>query len=91
MSVAIVIFASNLTCFVFLKLFPPLLKSIRLYGCMSICAILCIVGTIFIAIVLKETSGQCLDNVGLDKKAKCEQIHSVQWQQNNHTLKKSYP
>lgn len=67
MSVAIIIFASNLTCFVYLKLFPPLLESIRLYGCMSICGILCVLGSIFIAIVLKETSGESLDNVGLKK------------------------
>lgn len=85
MSVAIIIFASNSTCFVFLKLFPPLLESIRLYGCMSICAVLCIVGAIFIEIVLKETSGQCLDNVGSDKSVKSKQhICSDQEQQTNH-------
>lgn len=37
---------------------------IELYGCMLICGILCIVGTIFVAIFLEETSGQCLDEVG---------------------------
>lgn len=67
-SVAIIIFASNLTCFVYLKLFPPLLESIRLNGCMSICGILCVLGSIFIAIVLDETNGECLDNVGLKER-----------------------
>lgn len=90
MSVAIIIFASNVTCFGFLKLFPPLLESLRLYGCMSICGILCILGTFFISIVVKETSGQCLDYVGSDKKRSNEHIHSGQEKQSHRVQKYKY-
>lgn len=78
MSMAIIIIASNLTLFVFLKLFPPLLESIQLHGCMTICGTLCIVGTFFIAFVLQETSGQSLDDVGSMETPKTEHIHSAQ-------------
>lgn len=85
MSVAIIIFASNLTCFLFLVSFPKTLEVIHLYGYMTICGILCILGTIFIAIVLKETNGMCLDDVGSKKKRK--RIHSVQEIENTRVWK----
>lgn len=67
MATAFILFASNFILFGFLKFFPPLMDMIELYGCMMICGMLCIVGTIFVAVFLKETSGQCLDEVGIDE------------------------
>lgn len=69
---AIATFTCNLTLFVFLKLFPILLEIIDLYGCLAIHGSLCIVATVFVALVLKETTGQNLDNVGQDVKAKAK-------------------
>lgn len=76
MGMACVTFTCNLTLFVFLKLFPILLEIIDLYGCMAIHGFLCIVATIFVAFVLKETTGQNLDDVGLDAKMKTKLTHA---------------
>lgn len=36
-----------------------------------------VVGAIFVYFVLKETSGQSLDDVGLDEKTKMDRIHAI--------------
>lgn len=59
-----------LISFGFLKVFPLLLQIIELYGCMIMFAILSFVGIVFVATVLKETTGTCLDDVGVDEKTK---------------------
>lgn len=72
----IVVFASNLTLFGFVKIFPFLLDTIDVHGCMTMFAILSMLGIIFVATVLKETNGQSLDDVGCDKKMKIENDHA---------------
>lgn len=74
MGTALILFSSNSILFGFLKLFPPLMDMIELYGCMLICCMLCIVGTLFVAIFLKETSGQSLDEVGQGERANAESV-----------------
>lgn len=63
-----VVFTSNLILFAFVKILPFLLNKIDVHGCMIMHAVLSVFGIIFIAIVLKETKGKSLDNVGLDEK-----------------------
>ena len=72
MGTALILFSSNSILFGFLKLFPPLMDVIELYGCMLICGVLCIVGTYFVAVFLKETSGRSLDEVGQDEQTNDE-------------------
>lgn len=53
-------------------MYPILLNSIDLHGCLSIYGLGCIAGSIFILLVLKETSGECLDDVGHKPNTKIE-------------------
>lgn len=62
--------------FIALKLFPILLEIVALHGCMTILAVGCIVGSLFIAFAMKETAGQSLDDdVDTNEKLKMESIH----------------
>lgn len=63
---------SNLILFGFLKIFPFLLDSIDVHGCMAMFAILSTLGIIFVATVLKETVGRSLDDIGVKEEAKIE-------------------
>ena len=65
----------SFTSFIALKLFPILLEIVALHGCMIILAIGCIVGSLFIALAMKETAGQSLDDVDTNGKMKMESIH----------------
>lgn len=67
--------AINLSAFVVVKLFPLLLETVDLHGCMFILGSGCIFGFFFVLFVMKETSGQSLDNIGDDEKLKMAQIH----------------
>lgn len=51
----------NGVVFLLLKLFPILMVSIGLHGCMSIFAILCICGALYVFFIMKETKGMSLD------------------------------
>lgn len=51
-------------------MYPIMLRLIDLHYCLSIYGVGCIVGFIFVLFVLDETSGQPLDDVGLNKTAK---------------------
>lgn len=42
------------------------MEMVNLYGCMIIFGIGCSIGAIFILCVLDETSGLCLDDIGLN-------------------------
>lgn len=44
-----------------------LCETINLYGVMLMYAIVCAFGTIFVSLVIKETKGESLDNVGHEK------------------------
>lgn len=74
---ATVAFTTNLTLFVFVKLFPILMEVIDLYGCMLIYGSLCVMAVIFVAIVLKDTTGQNLDDVGLDDQTKAKRAQKT--------------
>lgn len=45
------------------NLFPILTEQIHLYGCMSMYAVCCAFGTIFVAMVIKETKGTSLHTI----------------------------
>lgn len=66
----VVVFVSNLVLFTLMKILPFLLNTIDVHGSMIMHAILCMLGIIFIAIVLKETNGRSLDNIGVEDKNK---------------------
>lgn len=54
----------NLFQFVSLKTYPILLEAIDLHGCLMVYSFCCLIGFIFVLFVLKETSGQSLDDIG---------------------------
>lgn len=70
----IVVFEANLMLFGILKMFPLLLNTIDVHGCMIMFAILSMLGIIFVVTVLKETNGKSLDDVESDKKRKIENV-----------------
>lgn len=55
--------------FITLKVFPILLVSIQLYGCMWIFAIICFAGAIFILLIVPETKGKNLIVADTEDKA----------------------
>lgn len=66
--IGIIIFSSNVSNFACVKMYPIFLESIDLHGCLSIFGIGCIIGFIFVFLVLSETKGKSLDDVGVVKK-----------------------
>ncbi|XP_055299425.1 facilitated trehalose transporter Tret1-like [Sitodiplosis mosellana] len=67
---SIISFMMNIIAFVSMKLFPILLETLNLYPCFMIYGVGCIVGTIFFYLVLEDTSGKSLDDVGINEDAK---------------------
>lgn len=61
--------------FATIKVFPLLLEIFDLDGCMFILGSGSILGFFFILFVMKETSGQSLDDVGADEKLKTNRFH----------------
>lgn len=57
----------NMAIFVSSKVFPILMEALNLYGIMSLHAVVCAFGTVFVAIMLEETNGRNLDEIGVDK------------------------
>lgn len=53
----------NIFAFTSIKMFPILSATIHLYGCISIYAVGCAFGTLFIAKFIKETKGINLESV----------------------------
>lgn len=51
----------NLVAFLGDKYFPILLEMIHLYGCLTIFAVNCCLGTLFVIFFMKETKGRSLD------------------------------
>lgn len=66
------IICGTMSFFVFIstKMYPLLLQSLDLHGCLSIYGCGCIIGFIFVLLVVKETSGTSLDDVGVEEKKK---------------------
>lgn len=60
----------SLSGFASVKTFPIAMSIIGLHGCMMIYGIGCVVGAVFVLVVLKETKGKSLD--GVDIKIKDE-------------------
>lgn len=50
-------------------MYPILIEAIDLYGCLLVFATLCLVGFVFVLIVLQETTGNSLDDVGVADKS----------------------
>lgn len=71
---AIIIVTVSIVAFTTIKLFPPFLEIIDLHGCMMIFAIGSLLGAIYVFLVVDETSGKCLDDVGADDRKKIEYI-----------------
>lgn len=53
----------NITAFTTLKLFPELAKMISVHGCMLVFAGSCIIGTVFVVLVVKETKGKDMNQI----------------------------
>lgn len=51
-------------------MYPILLEHIDLHGTFTMYGICCIIGFIFVLLVLKETRGKSLDDLNIDEKAK---------------------
>lgn len=68
--------AISLSAFTAVKLFPILVELLDLHGCMLIYGIGCFVGAIFVVLVLKETSGKSLDDIGKNDNIKMDCIDS---------------
>ena len=71
---AIVVVTVSLVAFLTIKLFPPFLEIIDLHGCMMIFGIGSLLGAIYVLLVVDETSGKCLDDVGANERQKIEHI-----------------
>lgn len=67
----------SFAAFVVVKLFPVLLEIVDLHGCMFILGSVCVVGFFFVLFVMKETSGQSLDDIGVDEKLKIARLHAT--------------
>lgn len=62
----------GLSAFATVKLFPILLQIIDLHGCMLFLGVGCILSSAFVYFVLKETSGQSIDDVDTEEKIETE-------------------
>lgn len=58
-----------LTSFISVKSFPILCNAIDLYGTLLIYTVACLIGSVFVLFVLKETTGESLDDVGVTDKS----------------------
>ncbi|XP_055298963.1 uncharacterized protein LOC129566767 [Sitodiplosis mosellana] len=69
--------AIGMCAFISVKLFPILLELLDLHGSMLIYGCGCSIGAIYVLLVLKETSGKSLDDVGKSKNTKVDCDHST--------------
>lgn len=70
--IALVGSSVSLAAFVSVKSFPIIIEVFDLHGCMMIFCVGSVLGAIFVLFVIDETTGKCLDDVGLDEKATTE-------------------
>lgn len=73
---SIVGFLAYVILFGFLKVFPLTMDLFDLHGSLIIFAILSAVGIFFVTMVLEETSGQSLDDIGYDEHVKFERARA---------------
>lgn len=57
----------NAVSFGLLKLFPIFMVIIDLHGCMAFLATFCVLGSLYVYFIVKETKGIALDNKGNDR------------------------
>lgn len=67
----------SVCAFTSVKMFPILLEVLDLHGCMLIYGSSCAAGAIYVYVVLKETSGKSLDDIGKTEKIKMDCVHST--------------
>lgn len=70
---AIICCSLSFDAFVSVKCYPILLEAFDLHGCFMVYGTSCLIGFLFVLIAVKETSGQCLDDVGTDKSTKTDE------------------
>lgn len=63
---AIICCSLSFDAFVSVKYYPILLEAIDLHGCFMVYGCGSLIGFLFVLFALKETSGKCLDDVGVD-------------------------
>lgn len=66
--IAIISCSLSLANFVCGKIFPILVESIDVHGCLIVFGVGCTIGFLFVLLCLKETSGQSLDDVGVKQR-----------------------
>lgn len=64
---AIICCTLSIDAFVSVKYYPILLETFDLHGCFMVYGVGSLVGFFFVLFALKETSGQCLDDVGTEQ------------------------
>lgn len=69
---AIICCSLSFDAFVSVKFYPILLEAIDLHGCFIVYGVGSLIGFLFVLCILEETSGQCLDDVGTDHRAKTD-------------------
>lgn len=74
---AIICSLLSVVAFVSVKMYPILLESVDLHGCLSIYGAGCILGFIFVLFVLDETTGKSLDQVVDHENTKTDHIHAA--------------
>lgn len=60
-----------------MKLFPILIERMGVAGCLTMYGISCVVGAIFVVFLLNDTTGQSLDEYGLDERTKEKQAQTT--------------
>lgn len=66
----------SLAVFFSVKLYSPLLEVVDLHGYMFIFGVGSALGAIFVIVVVDETRGTCLDDIGADDKGKVQIVRS---------------
>lgn len=63
---AVITCCAGTVAFVSTKMYPLLLESLDLHGCLMIYGTGCVIGFVFVLVILEETSGKSLDNICTD-------------------------
>lgn len=69
---AITVVVISFTNFISAKIFPFLMVTIGLHGCLTVFGVCSVVGSAFVFCVMNETKGKSLDDVGKNEKAKAQ-------------------
>lgn len=66
-------FTFSILGFVSSKIFPILIERVGVDGCLTMYGIGCVVGAIYVIFLLKDTTGQSLDDIGVEERSKEKQ------------------